>query len=89
MTGVSSPSDDAQVSVDTLREDIASGEVLVTVHADDVRAVLDQLARLRPIEQRAREVLTQGGVWGNYPSHSVARFILGTTRDQENPDVRN
>jgi len=41
--------DDAQVSVDTLREDISTDAVLVTVHAADVRAVLDRFAKLADV----------------------------------------
>lgn len=44
---------DHSVAADTLREDISCGEKLVTVHSDDVRAVLDELARLQAIQQRA------------------------------------
>lgn len=64
--------DDAQVSVDTLREDVSGDADLVTVAAADVRAVLDRLAELAAMELRARAVED----WDPAELHDAARYIL-------------
>lgn len=65
---------DHGVAADTLREDISCGEKLVTVHSDDIQAVLDELARLQEIERRARDEADNAMA---DDAVRAARFILG------------
>lgn len=58
--------DDAQVSVDTLWEDVSGDAVLVTVAAADVRAVLARLADLEAAQINPSGV--EWGFWWNGPA---------------------
>lgn len=71
-------SGDWQISVDTLREDVSGDQELVTVTADDVRAVLGRIDELVAIEQRATRV-RDGGMQSPFGpmGRIAARHILG------------
>lgn len=71
--------DDAQVSVDTLREDVSGDAVLVTVAAADVRAVLDRLAELESL--RAEPIGTAWGVRWPDGHVSLRRTEEGARRE--------